>query len=133
MFEQPVPINDGMRIIDVNGEYVGKVKFMQFDSITGDEDNPDKDAKDITDAAAARYHEDDFFRQLVDDMVGESQTPEMVAEQLMSHGYIRVTEHETSGPAKHVVVTSSQIERIENGELHLNVAKDQLALGNTTV
>lgn len=128
MFEQSVPINDGMRIIDMNGEYVGKVKFMQFETAQGD--GADADLKDT---AAERYNNDDFFRQLVDDLVGESQTPMVVAEQLMRNGYIRVTEHDTSGPAKHVIVTNKQVDRVENGELHLNVEKDQLILGNTTL
>lgn len=115
-------IKEGMSVVDVNGDELGKVEFVQM----ADQNDPDdvRGAGDDSPGGLFDFGRDDNGDGLLDILEVGDEENETIEHRRRRRGFVRV---DTSGFfSRDTLVDPGYIARLDGDTVHLSVAKDAL-------
>ncbi len=107
-------VREGMEIIDVHSQRLGKVEHVRFGDGTPRDDYP---------AGTASVPDEKALESAAEAFVGKDDMPQEVRERLLRYGYFRF-----GGERLHsdYFVTPDQVARVKNEQVELNVTTEEL-------
>lgn len=106
-------VTEGMKVIDANGDDVGKVTFVHF-----------ADEGAVTNASDRDHRDENFLEELAQAFTGDSGPNEHVAARMLKQGYIKIDARGWIDDDKYV--SSRMVEGVSGDTVRLSIAKDTL-------